>query len=46
MYEHKFYPVQKYVKACQEFSDDTAEWRELPDANYYETATYGYNDHG
>lgn len=46
MYEHKFYPVQKYVKSCQEFADDSAEWGELPDGNYYETTVYGYNNHG
>lgn len=46
MYEHKFYPVQQYVKSCREFADDTAEWGELPDYRYYETTAYGYNDHG
>ena len=46
MYEHKFYTVQKYVKSCQEFADDTTEWSELDDYHYYETTSYGYNDHG
>ncbi len=41
MYEHKFYPVQQYVKSCQEFADDTAEWGELDDYHYYETTSCG-----
>ncbi len=44
--EHKFYPVQKYIKSCQEFADDTTEWDDLDDYRYYETTAYGYNYHG
>lgn len=39
--EHKSYSVQNYIKACQEFADDTAEWGELDDYHYYETTSCG-----